>query len=1009
MNFSLLVDLIILWLGIKFAYPWLVALDGVHFFRISYRRLFLILGVVGLFCLASYYFTYKESRERVIVATVEDLGVESALQSEEFKFNLNERLMDLRLIADSMELNNFLSSSADERADELNSESIAEWLTLLLEHEDTHIASVYDELGRLSLKVHGPGDHEYCNDLDLLTIPETLVLEGLEEINLETERDEIHFNIVVPVMSREELDKRIGYLRLDFSIHNSILRWLDYPSARGHEREAVLAKSIGEDLYVFSPFRAAGPVFVRPISEVAADPIKKAMAGQVGFSAGLDYAGTAVFAWTEYLDELGATLVIKVDQAAILKPLRKEALGRAVLIGAGCMVLVLFYVTIGSRRERKFASKVILAEQAKAAAMERALVVEQRFVLALRESPFPVVLHDQDGKILHVSQSWIKFSGYDAEAFKTIHEWAALAHLGDDQFLKVVFSLDGSDDTNSIGRFKIRTAIGDVHIWEYTSSIIGCELDGTSLFMLMAVDVTNRVKRGSELNLLKKAMDYATNLIYITDAEGKMIYANSAVLKVSGYSEEELIGQNPSIFKSGTHPNQIYVDMWETLASGKPFFCEITNRRKDGSLWNQEGVITPILNDEGEISHFVAIHNDISERDELRDQLYEALNKAVEASKIKSEFMSRVSHELRTPMNGIMGMVQLLEMTEHTAEQKELIETASECSDAMMLVVDDLLDLTKTERSMVKKEAFELKEVLSSWQSRWMHVADEKNLKLELVFDQGVPDSISGDRECILKVMSKLVSNAIKFSEKGAIVVHVQYVTKLQNGVLRVLVEDEGRGVPEDYRDQVFEPFSQAEMVFTRTHGGMGMGLYLAKRMLDSVGGELFYKNRVSGGSTFGFELAVDFVDSSEPVQVERVDLSTCRVLVAEDDSANRFTIKKMLETLGVSFTIVANGQEVLDVLAQEAFDLLLLDCHMPVLDGFEACIAIRRGQMQLKHPTLPIIALTADADEKCYRNCMDVGMDGFIQKPLVLKQLRSVIMQHVFADEHMNNPEKSS
>lgn len=964
------------------------------FFRLSLRRLWVVLFFSGVICVLAYFWFFGHERSRQIEAISDRFKTESILHAAEIRDDLQERQLDLKMIAGLMELSLFSETDFPEPLTEANSEKLSSWFELLLEHEDSHIASFYDRSGTLLLRVH-PGALEHSPYTLAEHIPDALVVEDIQPVNLDLVGGEIHFNLVTPVHSPANGRSLVGYLRLDLSIKESILEWLKdtYNGGLGHE--ALLAKPMGEEIYFFSSLRVEGPVFARPISEARAEPAKQALKGQVGFVAGLDYDGVPVFAWTEYIPELGASLVIKLDQDAVIAPLRQAAMVKATQVGGGCLLLALFYFVISGRSERKQSAQILSAEKAKAVAIEHSLLLEQRFGRAMRESPFPVVLYDASGTILHISQSWLKLSGYEESALATIQDWVRLAHPEDGlQLVERVLRVTEVGESNSLGRFSLRTQDGVARIWEYTSSNIGKESGGAHLFMLMAVDVTGRVQRGNELKLLKRAMDYASNLIYITDTEARIIYANPGVLKVSGYQLEEVLGRNPSIFKSGVHPPQMYENMWETINSGKPFFCEVTNRRKDGSLWHQEGVITPILGEAGEISHYVAIQADISERDELRNQLYHALNGALEASRVKSEFMARISHELRTPMNGIMGMIQLLGMTDVSKEQSELLETADACAVSMMVIVDDLLDLTIAERLVARSEAIDPKSTLQLWIERWQHAAGEKKLKLDLIGADELPPRILADRDSIFKILGKLVSNAIKFSEEGTITVRVEYLPKASGEMLRFLVQDEGRGVPEAYREHIFEPFSQAESAFTRSQGGMGLGLFLAKKMIESVGGRLFYKNRVSGGSTFGFDVNVESVVPEEAVPDKSSGMTSCRVLVAEDDASSRLVIKKMLETLGVSAAFVSNGQEVLDAMAHEAFDLLLLDCHMPVMDGFETTKAIRGGQLNLKNANLRIVALTADVDEECRLKCSRAGMNDFLSKPVTLRQIKDVILR---------------
>ncbi len=398
---------------------------------------------------------------------------------------------------------------------------------------------------------------------------------------------------------------------------------------------------------------------------------------------------------------------------------------------------------------------------------------------------------------------------------------------------------------------------------------------------------------------------------------------------------------------------------------------------------------------------FALLIKDVTERKDFERELFAAKEAAECATRAKSEFLANMSHELRTPMNGVLGMMQLLQGTPLDAEQAEYVKIAMFSGKCLLNIISDILDLSKieAEKFSLTEEQLDLNEILRNTLAVIRPQADSKGLSLEGRLGDGVPRSCFGDGHRLKQVLFNLIGNAVKFTEKGQIRVEVEALAnEMNNGKAQLLftISDTGIGIAPEKMGDIFEPFTQADASSTKKYQGVGLGLGISKRLIELMGGGISVVSDPGLGTSVYFTLKFGLADKPEetfslPENFKRPDNEGLRILLAEDDPTNRHTLQCVLDKLGHNVVCAANGKEVLDALAgSDDFDLALMDMRMPVMDGIETVQAIRR--LPPPKGVMPLVAVTAHAMAGDRERFMASGLDGYLSKPVSLGDLSQIL-----------------
>ncbi len=507
--------------------------------------------------------------------------------------------------------------------------------------------------------------------------------------------------------------------------------------------------------------------------------------------------------------------------------------------------------------------------------------------------------------------------------------------------------------------------------------------------------------RTAELRKLSQATENSPASVIVTDKNGTIEYVNPTFSEVTGYSVDEAIGQNPRILKSGNLPEQYYQELWDTILSGRVWRGEFKNKKKNGEEFWESASISPIMDEDGEITHFVAVNKDTTERKRMEREIITAKEKAEEATRAKSDFLANMSHEIRTPMNAVIGMSHLALKTELSLKQKDYLNKIQSSANSLLGIINDILDFSKIEAGKLDMESveFNLDDVLDNLANLVTVKAQEKeNLEVLFATAHEVPRFLVGDPLRLGQVLINLANNAVKFTDSGEIVVSTEFLERDEAGlVLEFSVRDTGIGLTDEQIGKLFQSFSQADTSTTRKFGGTGLGLTISKRLVEMMGGEIWVESEPGQGTTFSF--TANFGLGKEKVKKRLVpssDLRGMKVLVVDDSATSRNILQDMLESFTFEVTLAASAEEGLEEIQKadldQPYELVLMDWKMPGMDGLEASEHIKNQQNLSKVPA--IVLVTAYGREELMQQAEQIGLDGFLIKPIGPSVLFDTIMQ---------------
>jgi len=505
--------------------------------------------------------------------------------------------------------------------------------------------------------------------------------------------------------------------------------------------------------------------------------------------------------------------------------------------------------------------------------------------------------------------------------------------------------------------------------------------------------------------------------VFSATAEGKILEANPALVQMLGFSNVEDLKR--------CNPDALWVDRDELVRRNtllvrdgiiRNFESQI--RRPDGTIiWCSESVRAEYHVPGMVVAHFEGVAVDITDRKRVQEELTQARDAALEAVRLKSDFLANMSHEIRTPLHGIVGVCELLRdgtLTEEQAEYAGLIGTSA---DSLLAIVNDILDFSKISAGKLVFETidFELTSKVEETLDLFAEPIRKKGLELILEIDPAIPPLVRGDPMRLRQVLSNLVGNAVKFTEQGEVVVSISLVRKENlEVVLRFIISDTGIGISQDAQRLIFEPFHQADGSTTRKFGGTGLGLAISRQLVERMGGRVELESEPGKGSTFAFDAhfgrnAAEETSDPAPAQQTggpaaaqealRDRRQRFRILVAEDSLTGQTAAAHQLRKVGYVADVVGNGIEALNALAIKRYQLVLMDCMMPEMDGLAATAELRRREVGTGRHCIAI-AMIAHAMDEDRERCRAAGMDDYIGKPVQLEQLTALLDRWLIGTE---------
>lgn len=561
-------------------------------------------------------------------------------------------------------------------------------------------------------------------------------------------------------------------------------------------------------------------------------------------------------------------------------------------------------------------------------------------------------------------------------------------------------------------------------LWEF---VCLADVNGKPMEMqCMGIDITDKKVAEEKVRKLSRAIEQIPLTVVIANLDGNIEYANPYTFHTTGYTQEELLGKNPKVLKSGETSLEEYQHLWGNISHGKEWKGIFHNRKKDGTLYWEQATIGPILNEDGEITHYIAIKEDITERKRIQDELKDlnlhleekikertldiqnanislknANKEAQQANKAKIDFLSKMSHELRTPMNSILGFGQLLQMSDLTPVQEKGVQHILDSGKHLLNLINEVLDISRIEsgRISISVEPIEIFEVIKEIQEGLQFSADQKKIKLNCEHHHTLPTYIKADRQRLKQVLINLTNNAIKYNNEGGevtISVDIKPISDEGYTPIRISVKDNGWGIEEKDTERIFIPFERIGAEKSNVEG-TGLGLAVVKQLVDLMGGKVGVISSPGKGSTFWIELQ-QCENQLERLQ-KTVAQSTYKVtengvgtiLYVEDNMLNIELVEEIISTKrkGIQLHTHMSGAGVIEKIKEIQPDIVLLDLNLPEKHGKDILKEIKSDELIQE---VPVIVISADAMPNQVIELKSLGAASYLTKPIEIKSFLDIV-----------------
>ena len=647
--------------------------------------------------------------------------------------------------------------------------------------------------------------------------------------------------------------------------------------------------------------------------------------------------------------------------------------------------------------------------------------VEAQYMQLFEQSADGIYQTTPDGHLLRANPALIRMMGYDSltemlDALGKAVESVYVDPADHARFRRRI------DELGAVRGFEYRARRSDgAIIWLSDSATVVRDEHGAVIrYEGMLRDITDQKAAEAALaesqRRLREVIDTVPASINVKDRDLRFSIMNRYMATLLGIEPQDAIGRTTGELMARYNQAKSAEFDAEVLRTRKPLgYYEDEYADASGTVRYWLTTKIPILDETGEVDSIVTCALDIGERKRGEAALKSAKETAEAATEAKSQFLAHMSHEIRTPMNGVLGMIEVLEHTDLDDAQRKLVGTVRASATALLRIINDILDLSKLEADKLEIEdvPISLVQIISGVEDTLAGEARARGLSWTVTVDPAIPHWLRGDPVRLRQILLNLASNAVKFTERGGVHIIAERDDAQRAGDsgrigVKLIVQDTGIGMTDEAASRLFRPFEQTDASITRRFGGTGLGLSICRRIVTLMGGAIHVESKPGQGSAFivAMPLAIDDeADQAASTEVvappsdevartlpaEGVRTRTGLILVADDHPVNRDVMLKQLEILGYAAVAVRDGQEALEALSRRDYGLLLSDCHMPVLDGFELTARIRADERSTgRH--LPIVAITANALAGEAERCLAAGMDGYLAKPVQIAELRAVL-----------------